>query len=274
MDAELLRLLLLGAGVLLVIGIYAWDRYKRAGRTMASKLRTKVEPSFRSRPRADSDRPHRGRDAAETRDADLLFEDLDPDADRAFDEREVAAGIDEPMMVPGADTDGDLDFDFNPYDETDYLHPDPDLDDRTPRLILQIGIVAKGAPFTGEQLQKAAEKVELVSGDMSIYHRYDPQRDRQVLFSMASMVEPGQFPVEDMSGYSTPGLVLFTQLPGVRDGLAIYSDMLFTAERLATLLNADLEDESHSRLTKQSIEHTRSKIIEHRRELALVRSRK
>jgi len=67
---------------------------------------------------------------------------------------------------------------------------------------------------------------------------------------------------------------LFTQLPGVQDGLSIYSDMLFTAERLAALLNVELHDESRSVLTRQTIEHTREKILEHRSQLERLRRRR
>lgn len=276
MDADLLRLILLGAGALLVVGIYLWDRHQRTERPMASKARAKVEPSIQDRSTepdvAPSNRGQRGigpNPGRETRLAEPL------QADGADDWRRMDDAGEQPDFVAEREPSGDLDldFDFNPYDDTDYLHLDPELAEEMPRLILQIGIVSKGDPFTGEQLEQAAAKVELTPGEMSIYHRYDRQRSEQALFSMASMLEPGRFPLEDMRGYMTPGLVLFTQLPGVRDGMAIYSDMLFTAERLATLLNADLEDEKHSRLTKQSIEHTRSRILEHRRELTLARRR-
>ena len=271
MDADLLRLILLGAGALLIVGIYLWDRHQRAERPMASKARTKVEPSFEEQ--ADEDPWPGARQSGPRRAADRPEEPV-ADSGETVDWR----GLDDPLedtadFAAAEAAEDDLDFDFNPYDDTDYLHLDPDLAGEMPRLILQIGIVSKGDPFTGEQLEQAAAKVELTPGEMSIYHRYDRQRPGQALFSMASMLEPGKFPLKDMRRYMTPGLVLFTQLPGVRDGMAIYSDMLFTAERLATLLNANLEDEKHSRLTKQSIEHTRSRILEHRRELTLARRR-
>ncbi len=91
---------------------------------------------------------------------------------------------------------------------------------------------------------------------------------------MASLVEPGTFPVKAMDEFDTPGLALFTQLPGPGDSLAIFSDMLFTAQRLAALLNGELQDETHSALTKQTVEHIRSQILEHRRLVQLARSRR
>ena len=60
-------------------------------------------------------------------------------------------------------------------------------------------------------------------------------------------------------------------MPGVEDGLVIYSDMLYTAERLLALLGGVLQDESHSALSKQQVEHTRDLILEHRRKVQLAR---
>ena len=49
---------------------------------------------------------------------------------------------------------------------------------------------------------------------------------------------------------------------------------LSTAERLADLLHAELQDERHNKLTRQMQEHTRESIIEHRRKIRLARSRR
>jgi len=77
-----------------------------------------------------------------------------------------------------------------------------------------------------------------------------------------------------MAAFSTPGLLLFTQLPGVRDGLEIYSDMLYAANELAGILGGVLQDETHSVLSKQTIQHTRDAIMEHRRKLRLAKLHK
>jgi cell division protein ZipA len=50
--------------------------------------------------------------------------------------------------------------------------------------------------------------------------------------------------------------------------------MLFTAERLAAMLDAELQDETHSALTRQTIEHIREGILEHRRQIQLARKKK
>ena len=107
---------------------------------------------------------------------------------------------------------------------------------------------------------------------MGIYHRETAAKS--VLFSMASMVEPGTFPQSKKADFATPGLTLFAQIPGPRDGIAVFSDMLMTAERMATLLDAVLYDDTRSKLTRQSIDHTRDSIAEHLRKVAILKNRR
>jgi cell division protein ZipA len=146
--------------------------------------------------------------------------------------------------------------------------------DALPVLILQINIAASDERFQGKDILQAVKAVNLSAGSMRIFHRRaGDEPNGAVLFSMASMVEPGVFPLDAMDGFSTPGLTLFAQLPGVEDGLAIFSDLIDTAERIADLLHGELQDDTHSRLTRQTIEHLRSQVLEHRRRLQLAKSR-
>jgi len=69
-------------------------------------------------------------------------------------------------------------------------------------------------------------------------------------------------------------VTLFAQLPGPREGLETFSLMLSAAERLAALLNGELQDETHSDLSRQTIEHIREEITEHSRQVRLARSRR
>lgn len=140
-----------------------------------------------------------------------------------------------------------------------------------PPKILVINVVAKRAPFAGEALLAAAEDCGLRPGDMNIFHLLDQASGGKTLFSMASMVEPGSFPVDDMGAFTTPGVSLFTQLPGPKDGLALFNEMLATAEHLAKCLGGEMQDETHSVLTRQTIEHLRSEITEYQRRRRIAR---
>lgn len=317
MESDLLRLILLVLGVLLVVGIYLWDRYKRITRRFPRiKMDRKLkEPGF--------DLPERDDDVGEVRVVSRKREQPEepfipeqtfvaeaPQAEPTaasqaeasrpqpagevrkrsqdkydsalsgvkLDRADQASPPVDPLVLEPRDeipSTGEsqftLDLGFNAHTDSDYLNIDPALLDEVPRLIVQINVMSRGQSFSASQVQHAAAQVELRFGEMSIYHRETDAG--QVLFSMASVVEPGTFPRGKDEAFATPGLTLFTQLPGVRDGLAIYSDMLFTAERLSALLDAVLQDETRSKLTKQSIEHTREGILEHRRQIQLLRSR-
>ncbi|MCW8904715.1 cell division protein ZipA [Sedimenticola sp.] len=280
MDADILRLILFLAGVGLILGIYFWDRHKKVNARVHAIRKAQLE-SFESpedlMERVDpswSDAPER-EDSAEPVVDRISFDDADDDSDdeeleaelKQLDSvaheayREIEPAIRQESFSFTAD---------DPDDAQDEL-----LREGLPGMILQIHVVASKGSFSGEQILRGARDVELEHGDMNIFHRYDSSGPRsRVVFSMASMLEPGIFPLDQMGEFSTPGLVLFGQLPGPKDGLAAFSDMLFTAERLAALLEGELQDETHSVLSKQTIEHIRERILEHRRQVQLALSKR
>lgn len=314
MDSESLRLILLVLGVLLVAGIYLWDRYKRSARGserihLARKLDEPAidlpedndvgevrvrrsggrrEPYIEPQPATAAQPPlpeaapkPRPKSKPKPEPISELTPGLALDPVES-NEQFIARPAPEPDPEPTPErwdranetpaTQGALDFEaFNAHGDSDYLNIAPELLAEVPRMIVQISIMSKAAPFPDESIRRATAEVGMKYGEMNIYHRLTDAG--QTLFSMASVVEPGTFPKKPAADFSTPGMTLFTQLPGARDGLAIYSDMLFTAERIAVLLGATLHDEAHNKLTKQSIEHTRQTILDHRHQIQLLRSR-
>jgi cell division protein ZipA len=279
MDPDLVRLILLVLGALLVAGIYLWDRYKR------SRPRT---PVGRRPPSAEAlDCPmvepgENGRAEPSMGDAVESIPEMRVDQARAGGGGAVAARA-APEPDPGdvgdwssvnADENPQfsMDLNFDAHQDGDYLNRDPVLNDEVERKIVVLNLVARGEKIAGTQIERACQSVGLVAGDMSIYHYPEPASGR-ALFSMASMVEPGSFPITDMAGFNTPGLCLFTQLPGVRDGIEIYDRMLSTAQRLAEQLDAELLDDQRNPLTRQMQEHTRESIIGHRHRIQLERGR-
>jgi len=118
--------------------------------------------------------------------------------------------------------------------------------------VLVIHVAARvDRSMSGDLVMSVARDLALVPGDMDILHHHDEVTDR-VIFSMASMVEPGTFPFSAMSDFSTPGLVLFAQIPGERPALETYDLMLAAADRLAALLEGRLLDERRRPLTREA----------------------
>ncbi len=264
MDADSLRLILFIAGVALVLGIYFWDRRKRT-RGQADEIRRARERSSGLEEGTDWSA---GTDAAVDINQELGELDEILVAERAArgapEEDSASEGEDPLQAVPGQ-------IDFFESLGPDVVVPANTSAEQVPSKIIQINIIARGAFFEGNDILRAAYDAELKLGEMNIFHRYPHGRSSgRALFSMASMVEPGVFPVDEMAAFSCPGLTLFAVLPGPQDGIAIFSDMLFTAERVAALLDGELQDETHSALTKQTIEHLREEILEHRRKIQLL----
>ncbi|MCB1773364.1 MAG: hypothetical protein KDI88_07080 [Gammaproteobacteria bacterium] len=290
MEPDLVRLVLIVLGVLLVVGIYLWDRYKHAPPRRRPRRRRHM-PGDLPRAEASPEVPQPDPDPELESDLGIDVDNPAPVQRRATAAKEKASGgrpvREEAPLDPEpeafdswsltAETAGDpqfsMDLSFEAEGRSDYLghHPGDTVD--VERLIVVVNVIGSGAQIGGAALQRACAGAGLEAGEMSIYHRRDPAAGG-VLFSVANMVEPGVFPFDEMEGFTTPGVSLFTQLPGVRDGVEIYQDMLDTARHLAANLGAELQDERHNKLTRQMQEHTRERIIEHRRRLRLARSRR
>ena len=282
MDPDLVRLSLIVCGVLLVVGIYLWDRYKHARPLHRTVRRRPLEMPLDETP-IDTGREGRAEPTIDdvTEAIPEMRADEPHDVPKETGPRERATSPLDPepgdlgeWVAPIRDVDPQFSMDLNldANDDGDYLSSDPALRDDVERKIVVINLVGRGGAFAGPAIEKACDDAGLELGDMSIYHHRDEHSGR-VLFSMASMVEPGIFPADGMARFSTPGLSIFTQLPGARDGVEIFEAMLGTANRLASLLNGELQDERHNKFTRQMEKHLRDAIIEHRRQITLARSR-
>ncbi|MCU7807194.1 MAG: cell division protein ZipA [Candidatus Thiodiazotropha sp. (ex Semelilucina semeliformis)] len=300
MDATTLRIVLLVAGVIFLGAIYLYETQRRkkesaqARRRVTEKMQSAVdaratEPSFSTEPYEDEDT-----EPYEDEDEGLVYSTENSVLEGA---RKHSAFNEEPETldsiriddspIPGIDNqvESKLEFSANSMDEPDEGKPSEPMEQQdlftfsaqeespvdVPDLILQINIRAKKTPFDGVAIEKAMQETGMQLSELAIYQRLTSDGSNKVLYGLASMVEPGVFPLKSMQEFSTPGLTLFTQLPGPGDGLMIFSDMLYTAERLSAMLQGDLQDDTHSALTKQTIEHLRERIMEHKRQIQLAR---
>lgn len=279
MDATTLRIVLLLLGAIFLAGIYLYETNRRK-RDSALARRRRAEPSHAAKEerlsqavRPEGSETHEEAEPAASPQGDETWINWDEEDTELLDreiealgrvevEDEGASGLDlntDHASLPEEPEQQDL-FGFSAQEESPV---------DVPVLIIQINLRARTEAFSGPAIQKATRETGLVMSELSIYQRL--ASDGKPQFNMASMVEPGVFPKRDVESFTTPGLTLFTQLPAPGDGMAIFSDMLFTAERLAAILDGELQDDTHSALSKQTIEHMRSQIIEHRRKVQLAR---
>lgn len=135
--------------------------------------------------------------------------------------------------------------------------------------VFMLNVVARSpAGFKGEDILHILLACDLRYGEMSFFHRHEQEKGRGAIqFSVANMVKPGVFDIDNMSDITTSGLVFFLTLPGPEDMMKAYDYMLETAQAVARNLGGDVLDESRSALTKQSLEHTRSRITDLERRL-------
>lgn len=125
---------------------------------------------------------------------------------------------------------------------------------------------AKG--FSGKDILEILLACDLRFGDMNFFHRHEQQAGRgPIQFSVANMLQPGVFDIDNMDGMYTRGLVFFVTLPGPEDMIQAFDYMLETARVVARNLGGELLDESRSVLTQQAVEHSRQQIRELERRL-------
>lgn len=122
--------------------------------------------------------------------------------------------------------------------------------------------------FAGKDILEILLACDLRFGDMDFFHRHELEAGRgPIQFSVANMLQPGVFDIDNMDGMTTRGLVFFLTLPGPEDMAQAFDYMLETARAVARNLSGDLLDDSRSVLTQQSIEHSRQQIRELERRL-------
>jgi cell division protein ZipA len=243
MDRDTVRIVLLMLGSIVIVSVYIWGRYKN--RLM----------DFINR-RGDFDELDYGDYAPVEEEHESVFDGL------SFSARESEAAI-----ISRHSTQPETPS-FSAHERLDDAAT-RDAADEPPRshaplgspFLIQLSVVAGDeAYFNGEALRDALVDLGLIYGDMGIYHRYD--RDfREVLFSVASLVEPGTFPpAENMETFECPGVVLFFQPPRVDDPLAVLDDLLETCHQLAQQLDGEEWDERREVLTLKKIEQMRERL--------------
>ena len=138
-----------------------------------------------------------------------------------------------------------------------------DLSGQLPQKIVTLRLVARNqGAFRGDELILSLRGIGMRSGKFGIYHRCDGNDESRIIFSAASLVEPGSFDLENIQEQEIPGISLFIVLPGPVDGAEGFDMMMAAARTLAQALHAELLDESGSTLSIQRESYMREEIIQ------------
>lgn len=128
--------------------------------------------------------------------------------------------------------------------------------------IIAIRLLARpGFGFPAEKLILTMRELGLRHGEFGIFHRQDTPDAQGVDFSVASLIEPGSFDLTRIKLEFYPGVSIFMRLPGGRDGVEIFDDMLQTSRSLAKQLDGELLDEEGSSLSVQRERYLREEVI-------------
>lgn len=131
-----------------------------------------------------------------------------------------------------------------------------------PEEVIIINVMApSGYRFHGEDLLKVLLDNGMRFGTMNIFHRHlESDGSGEILFSMANMVMPGTFDLDEMSSFETPGVSFFLTLPIEADSLLAFEAMVSTTSALCSILGGELKDENRSVMTQQTVEHCRQRV--------------
>ena len=270
-------------GVLMILAVLL-DAYRRVRNERRSKVRISLSKQIASES-PGSDDPlswlkelpnggarvvHRGdllRSASEAR-----AEEETPSGVVEADEDAGEASLDEVALVTGMSSREEpenLDWldgmDAEP-DERGRARSAPDEPVRLPRAIdpevFMVNVVSRDSNgFRGEDILHILLACDLRFGDMNFFHRHEQEAGRgPIQFSVANMVQPGVFDIDNMDDFTTPGLVFFLSLPGPEDMIQAFDYMLETAQAVSRNLGGDVLDETRSVITRQTLEHARQQI--------------
>jgi cell division protein ZipA len=131
------------------------------------------------------------------------------------------------------------------------------------RKILSLRLAMAPQRIEGAKLLESLLAESLQHGKYNIFHRL--HADGSIVFSVASMVEPGAFDLEKMGETLYPGMTMFTQLPGPVPGMHALNELVACARRLQANLGGTLQDERGVPLTVHRIERMRQEVREFER---------
>lgn len=114
--------------------------------------------------------------------------------------------------------------------------------------------------FAGAELYDQFEQRGYHYGEMNIFHS---MHQGKTVFSIAKIVEPGYFDIDNIDSFETPGISLILQLPGPVAADVAFEVLISEAWDLAQGLGATVLDADHSTLSNQAVQHMREGIYEY-----------
>jgi cell division protein ZipA len=122
-------------------------------------------------------------------------------------------------------------------------------------------MAAENERFSGRAVKAALDSSNLHFGDLQVYHRFTGGARKKSMFSVANILDPGILLPDKFISLTTPGLLIFARLPGPVNGLAMFDDLLETAQSLTEKLGGTLSDDARQPISESRLEAMRSRIF-------------
>jgi len=120
--------------------------------------------------------------------------------------------------------------------------------------VLVLNIIGEdGGDLDGATLLPVLLTLGFKFGEMNIFHRHvDAAGQGPVIFSLANMVQPGHFDIDNMEQFSTQGVSLFMTIPHRQGNMETFNTMLNASAKIAEEFNGQVLDGDRNTLTNQS----------------------
>lgn len=234
---NLFRWILVGAGTLVMLGLFVYAHLSLSDRRRHQQQQRKQKTLGEERFYAAGETP--------LADPETL---TSPFSSRA-----------EPSLGNGAET-PDTDPSLSQRDESNESAAEEGGPDS--EIIVIYVSAQEGEYFTGRQILAAMREHDLRYGKMKIFHQVvEVDGRKESLFGIANMVEPGIFEGSAWDKLQTPGLALFLQIPAPIRGVDAFDTMIDTAVKLAETLHGKLLNDSRDALTTDWIDSVRIRLV-------------
>ncbi|MEN9756173.1 MAG: hypothetical protein RL755_360 [Pseudomonadota bacterium] len=125
--------------------------------------------------------------------------------------------------------------------------------------IIQFSVITKGNDdFNGADIFHVMENLGLEYGSMQIFERID--ENRLVQFGAACMLEPGTFPRDNIDEFYCPGIVFFMQIDVLDDRVAAFNDYVHTIVVFAQQMDGVILDHRRQVLTNEMVDAIRNSL--------------
>lgn len=241
--------IILGIIGLIIIGVVAYDAWRRARKNKAKGLDLSGIPGEDYRDGEGFDRDGIGEVRVIKKETAESPSDNEGDTEQ---EETIIASRDERLLVEENESITTND------DEEEYAGE--------PELIFSLTLVNKEQPYKGAELLQLLIEKGCRFGDMDIFHRYkSAQNSKQKYFSIANAFKPGVFDLDTMNTEEFAGISFFMGVPGAYEPEIAYQTMVQTAREMKKELGGKLMDSSRSVFTEQTFQHELEKIKEYKR---------